>query len=271
MKKAQDVIKAFSEATAKTALHLHRADAEALINESKLFGYPYMPVGFQHPTDSQGRPMMLLAQINCADITCDQQLHDDMQLWDNGFIPYRGILQFYVSRDYPACSINWNNLCDQSNFRVLYHKKNLLLYHQGAVTDIPALPQISLQASVVREPMSVEDYRFEKTFLPLYNRMTRQSFDDFYKLPEDEGELYYDALSKWNHRIGGYPVFVQEDPRKYGEQYREHNFVLLQLVGYPDADQDQTWLHERTITFLIRKEDLVKQDFSNVLVNVDFS
>lgn len=268
MNKTQDVIKAFSEATAKTAIHLHHTDAEAMINESKLFGRPYAPNGFQHPTDIQGRPMLLLAQINCADVTSFEQLYADQQLWDNGFIPHRGILQFYVSQDYPFFNINWNNLCDQSYFRVLYHESNILLYHRGEAADIHALPQIPLQASVVREPMSVQDYRFEEIFLPIYNRMTGQSFNGFFKLPEDEGVLYYDALSKWNHRIGGYPVFVQQDPRK-AEQYRGHNFVLLQLVGCPDLDQ--VWMNDITITFLIREEDLIKRDFSNVLMNVDFS
>lgn len=269
MNKISEVIAAFSSSTAKPALHLSPAGYEAYINESKLFGYPYTPGKFRHPVNTKGVPLLLLAQINCADFSCSQHLLDNGRPWHGGLLPCRGILQFYVSPDLPAFGMNHNNLCDQSNFRVIYHPQNAMLIHRGVPCNtIPVRPQIALKASFVREPLSVNDYRFSGAFAQLYKQMTGNAICDIFDLPNTEGIQVYKAFAKAEHRIGGYPIFAQEDPRQSDEQYREHDFVLLQLVS--KQEHGLKWWDNGTITFLIREKELRKRDFSNVLFSVDF-
>lgn len=53
--------------------------------QSKFLGLPYLPKGFLYPTDSNRQPLILLAQINFAELPPLPNY------------PTNGILQFYIS------------------------------------------------------------------------------------------------------------------------------------------------------------------------------
>ena len=74
---------------------------------------------------------------------------------------------------------------------------------------------------------------------------------------------YSKAVSAGGHKIGGYAFFTQEDPRYEMGEYE----LLFQL----DSDQNINcqWGDMGVANFFIKKEDLIKKDFSEVLFNWD--
>ena len=80
--------------------------------QSKLGGLPYLPHEADYPHDSQGRPLYLLAQINCAEVP---PLPD---------FPHRGMLQFFIS-PYATLvhlwGLDYHHPDRQDYFRVLYY------------------------------------------------------------------------------------------------------------------------------------------------------
>ena len=61
--------------------------AETTLLESKFGGYPYLPIDQEHPKDSNGQPMMLLAQLNLEEIPNIEHM------------PQHGMLQFFISAE----------------------------------------------------------------------------------------------------------------------------------------------------------------------------
>ena len=61
--------------------------AETTLFESKFGGYPYLPIDQEHPKDSNGQPMMLLAQLNLEEIPNIEHM------------PQHGMLQFFISAE----------------------------------------------------------------------------------------------------------------------------------------------------------------------------
>jgi len=73
--------------------------------QSKIGGHPYLPKGTPYPADRQtGQLMMMLMQINCADLPVVEHLN----------LPKQGLLQFFVGLDVPMCELS------PEQHRVLY-------------------------------------------------------------------------------------------------------------------------------------------------------
>ena len=72
-------------------ISLSLADNLAL-TDSKFGGLPYIPQGGSLPTSAEGKPLFMLAQINCE------------QLPENSIYPKKGLLQFWIAptADYMA-------------------------------------------------------------------------------------------------------------------------------------------------------------------------
>ena len=84
-------------------------EGEPDIFSSKVDGVPYLPKDMPWPLDSQGHPLALLAQIDCADL---------MGLAD---LPTAGLLQFFVGQD-DVYGMDFDDETSQADFRVLYHE-----------------------------------------------------------------------------------------------------------------------------------------------------
>lgn len=52
------------EKTCKPYVHINTVINSPKLYESKFGGNPYLPLEANHPLDSQGKPMLLMAQIN---------------------------------------------------------------------------------------------------------------------------------------------------------------------------------------------------------------
>ena len=62
----------------------------------------------------------------------------------------------------------------------------------------------------------------------------------------------------------GYANFTQGDPREE-EEYEDYDTLLLQF----DSLGCISWGDDGICNFFIKKKDLIKKDFSNVLFNCD--
>ncbi|OAV72062.1 hypothetical protein Barb4_00171 [Bacteroidales bacterium Barb4] len=62
-------------------------EREATLLESKLFGYPYIPVGVAFPTTESGKELVFLAQFNLAELPALD------------YLPKQGMLQFFIFDD----------------------------------------------------------------------------------------------------------------------------------------------------------------------------
>jgi uncharacterized protein YwqG len=215
---------------------------------SQLGGLPWWPAGKPFPTDAAGRPLMLLAQINMAELPLLDPL------------PRTGLLQLFIGRDDTyGC-----NFCDpalRDDFACVFHEDSTA---SAAVID-PAfnpdsdmsplyepLKPIALTFAPGRMPVDPTDYRMEK-LLP--------------KVLADEvrREAYYDNLRPPAIRIGGYPTFTQDDPRFRTEPGALGDFNLLTV----DTTDGIMWGDSGVAQFFIHEDDLRRRDFSRVVYNWD--
>ncbi|MBQ4812460.1 hypothetical protein A7985_03910 [Pseudoalteromonas luteoviolacea] len=226
---------------------------------SKLAGKPYWPKEKTYPCNKNAEPLVLLAQINFAEVpTLD------------GY-PAQGILQFFIEDDDELyglnCDISVDEAIEQADgYRIIYHKdviKNETLLESGLPcaaldSDFPIANEYALQFELDKEFPSPTDYRFE------------QICGDVFEMDEAVGEYLYDNYESMGSKIGGYAHFTQEDPRGY-EKPDEKWVLLFQLDSQDDEGVDVMWGDCGVANFFIEPSALQKMDFSRVWYNWDCS
>jgi uncharacterized protein YwqG len=229
--------------------------------QSKFGGFPYLPQGFEYPKTARGNYLYLLAQINFAEVPKLE-----------GF-PEKGILQFYIAND-DVYGINFEDQFVQEGFRVLYFAdpvtENLLAdfsflpltdFRFTQINDDDFLPFnldiseecLALSFDKQAAPISHGDYKFDD--------FADKEFRDFISDNED----IYDEYSGSGHKIGGYPWFMQSDPREFLTEQKEPYILLLQI----DSDEYFMWGDGGVGNFFIKESDLRNLGFSNVMYNWD--
>lgn len=215
--------------------------------QSKIGGQPYLPLDVTYPVDSDGNPLVLLAQFNFAEIP------------NLPNFPDKGILQFYIAAD-DLYGMNFDDQQQQSGFKVLYFDQIIedathlkqdfseLEFDEDAY--LPFTGQYSIEFTLTSQPISAQD--------------------DGFNIGIDEDEVYEsysEAFASTGHRLGGYPFFTQSDPRGYKENIQD--YILLFQLDTDDAENDIMWGDSGVGNFFIHPEDLKKRDFSKVLYNWD--
>lgn len=251
------VIRDFTEETLVPCVKLRLSRKKPTRFSSKIGGLPYLPPGFEYPFSThrsgQETPLRLLAQLNLAELPTHPQL------------PRSGMLQFFID---PLAGHQYGLDCRQG-YSVVYHKE--LLYTEQELEQPPffELPEEedfvvegehALKATLEEEAMTTSDYRFEREFRRVYRRYFPEKE---VLLQEKDWDKIHRAFFKDGHKIGGYPLFTQEDPR--GRPFERHNFLLLQI----DSDSAVRWGRDGVGNFFIDPDALEKLDFSDVLFNWD--
>ncbi|MGX7197766.1 YwqG family protein [Enterococcus olivae] len=235
---------------------------ELPITASKAGGIGYLPKAEAYPTNAEGQPLTLLAQINFAEMP--------------SLTPYpeTGILAFYVDGFDDLIGLDFDQPTNTSGFRVLYFEEiTAEAYSQAEIVALFAPYDDEEQFTVVDTELKMTG-TIEKRYL------SRDSYDfknvygvDYYEYFEeqfgDAADDVMDALFELDHhsgsQMGGYPFFTQEDPRKYADEVT-HTELLFQL----DTDQSGImWGDSGVGNFFISKPDLELRDFSNVMYNWD--
>ncbi|MGI8932599.1 MAG: DUF1963 domain-containing protein, partial [Phormidesmis sp.] len=115
-------------------------------------------------------------------------------------------------------------------------------------------------------PISICDYQW--TALTGFNPLAQGP--DERNIAEGEFWLMLDSYSQQfsGHRLGGYPLFNQNDPR-LGSQDDEPYVLLLQIDSEANGKIDILWGDAGICNFFIKPSALKKLDFSDVLYNWD--
>ncbi len=237
---------------------LPQAAGETTWRQSKIGGLPYLPKGVEYPATFEGKELFFLAQINFSEIPPLEPF------------PSEGILQFYIDDDewFGADPIHPTS---GYNFRVLFFDKieedEKRLERDFSwlreFGELPVEPGVSypLKFELKNEAVPLSDYRFVQLL----------GEDFFVPFGERQWDIM-DAYTKLNnaggHKLGGYAFFTQQDPRyRFAEAMGGGWELLFQLDSDPKIHC--MWGDMGVGNFFIKKEDLIKRDFSKVLYHWD--
>ncbi|OFN16741.1 hypothetical protein HMPREF2609_06885 [Rothia sp. HMSC058E10] len=241
---------------------------------SKFGGAPYLPAGAQAPTNESGKPLGMIAQINCAELP------------KNELYPKTGILQFWIDSGEEEGDENWgfnaNDIANQANIRVIYYPQVGEAAPAGhpAVTaarseDWPIYPpeaELALTFKKKHESLSDTSREFEARFVHRWNeKHPEQTINEVYEIDRlhDGENIAYDLTDSTEyHKLGGYPSFVQSDPRENNPELQEYTVNLLTIASEEaknDGDGDIMWGDMGTANWLITPQQLADRDFSQVL------
>ncbi|WP_314151273.1 DUF1963 domain-containing protein [Capnocytophaga granulosa] len=252
---------------------LSLADNLAL-TDSKLGGIPYIPQGGALPTSVDGKPLFMLAQINCE------------QLPENTLYPKKGLLQFWIAAmEAPLYGLDYEAPCSNDFKRVIYYPdfgEALPIddFINDYTFDNENLPfnskrQFALHFKKDTESISLEERAATQLFFEKWNEAFSThitTIDEFFdEVPDDICEEINVYLLKepTGHKIGGYPYFIEYDPR---EENDPHTFLLLQIDIDNVEGEEICWGNLGGVAnFFISPEDLSACQFDNVLYNWDCS
>ena len=245
------------------------------VTVSKFGGVPYLPEGVDAPTNADGDPLGMIAQINCAELP------------DNDVYPKTGIVQFWLNLKDDQWGMNFDNPIAQDNTRVTYYPE------VGAPDTKAALPQIdwedvgwpiypenvelALSFEVIQQGDVILSEEFFDTFVEQWNSLypdqTIKSLWDLDDLSDESVTDFFDDFAEF-HKIGGKPIFVQNDPRDFEDNLKNYTVDLLTIVsgdvhdprgGADSRNIEIMWGDMGTANWLITPEQLAACDFSQVL------
>ena len=249
-------------------ISLSLADNLAL-TDSKFGGTPYIPKDGTLPTSAEGKPLFMLAQINCE------------QLPENTLYPQKGLLQFWIAatEDY-LYGLDLNNFCNNDNKRVIYYPtigealpiENFIEDYtfENCYLPFDADLQFALHFTNGTETFSIEEKAAEREFIRKWNETFLDDIKEMWDLPRETCQIIDNLLLKdpTGHKIGGYPYFTQVDPR---EENDSHTFLLLQIDTDEVDNKEILWGDCGVANFFISPEDLAACQFDNILYNWDCS
>ena len=241
------------------------------VSTSKFGGVPYIAQDAQAPVDAEGNQLALLAQINCTELP------------ENDIYPKEGLVQFWISRD-DSFGLN------SKGTNVVKYIKDI----DDNITNTDVLSKYNLPSednADEHSPFQEKDASFSLTFNKGTSTITATDFlfediakDTIHELFPDEqvADLYEDldsevyetlfkAFKGVQHAIGGYPTFVQWDPRD-PDNKGAYDTMLLQIESEWDASTKDNlimWGDSGVANFFINKEKLANLDFEDILFNWD--
>lgn len=230
----------------KPCMKITLTETKPSVFESKVGGLGYIPHDSTFPTDSEGRQLRLLAQIDCAEIQLD------------GFME-KGLLQFWLSDVDELYGCDFDNPTNQDYFRVIYYPEVDTTVTKDEIRN--KITNTGKEDEEILFPVDREcGMTFEKSENPFID-YDAYYFDDDY----EESEEYEDWTVNAGHKVGGCPFYTQFEPRK-DEQKKEYDFLLFQL----DSDSNKVmWGDWGICNFFISSEKLKNRDFSDVFYNWD--
>ena len=245
--------------TKKPAIALKLSPAETLtLWQSKVGGAPYLPLNMDYPRNVEGRALVLLAQVNCAELP------------ENTIYPKTGILQFFIDVEDDLWGLDFDEPQNQNGFRVIYHTD--IVEDSTQLQQTFPLEDVDTDMSPFSGQYAVQ-FQTEERYISIHDHGFATQIFDPYALNEDDIDIYdeYDAaFSASGHHLGGYPYFTQDDPRGYKDDFKD--YILLFQVDSSDQDNVEIlWGDCGVANFFIHPDDLQKADFSQVIYTWDCS
>ncbi len=256
--------------------------------DSKLGGTPYWDASKPYPTDSKGKPMAMVFQVNFEQCPPLEPL------------PKTGMLQFFISSDdeilLKGYGVNYNDYTLQSDFRLVYHghistyvdKLQLESYPRVETLEYSPVAReyalnMQLGTSCINQTCRNFNDLAATAIKNLYDdKMDAPDVSDYVKrlLPEEQRDKVpddivlgnnpiYQCVSEKDFQMLGYPNFEQCD--EY-EEYSAHDILLLQIPtidAEENAENDSRfctiWGDCGSARLFINSDALLRLDFDNVL------
>ena len=270
--RSRQILDEIKRRTSTTAYQLEfDTESAPTIFDSKVGGLPYWDPTKTYPTDSNGKKMFLLAQINFDREKAASPL------------PQGGMLQFFVGGE-EMYGLDFDHPTAQKDWRIVYHEKIDTCVTAEAV-EAMGIP-VSLDDEEVDSPvfrscvfrlvkketwLTPDNWeRFDELTLEvakdLFDQTDAESADEVFG--EDQYALVQDEDFNFeNSHLLGHPFFTQADIRERGWRY---DTLLFQLDTECCEEKDIVmWGDMGVGNFFINAEDLKRLDFSNVLYNWD--
>ena len=287
---ARRVIDALNERGArKQAIRLKVSlpDAPLPQTASKFGGRPYLPAGELPPTNEKGEPLGMIAQINCADLP------------ENDIYPATGLLQFWINPNDEEClwGFDYENPLSQKNHRVVYYETlgepnpdapfpNVDWDEGGwpiGCFDCESGPleiEYGMTFEVREQGVTASGYDYYDVFGAKWDEtypdeLLPEAHENPYKNQPRREALYeltepFESEEEYSH-VGGYPFFVQNDPRDEFKELRGHTVNLLTIVSESENEENEDeeieimWGDAGAANWLITPEALAAHDFSQVV------
>ena len=266
--KAQHVADALNKDHVKQAVRITATASKTPLPKtaSKFGGIPYVPMGASAPTNSSGQPLGMIAQINCAELP------------PNDIYPKTGMVQFWIDPKDEAWGFDAAKPASQENWRVIYYKNvgrpdpNTTLPAVEPKDNWPVEPtqaEFALSFEVIEQGITGAANYYYEDFARVWNKMYPESQLESYQ--EAQGAALTIEENDEFSKIGGYPYFVQSDPRFFNEALQGHTVNLLTIVSEVDWAEPHDgspklmWCGGGAANWLIPPDQLAAGDFSNVI------
>ena len=234
------------------------------ITGSKIGGIPYWPAGKEYPTDEQGKPMIMIMQVNCAEAGLKTPL------------PEQGMLQWFISmnpdRMY-GCQGNYDE--EGKGFRIVYHDT---IDTDAALTDVPTHDsvdemmtpvkrEVAIDIEVEQTAMGVSDGRYNRLFFEIVKEITGADHPDmmWYQYLDNEDGLYFERnldMKAPRHQMLGYPVYTQDESRRDIDRHDTLLFQLDSQFSTVDRKEVVMWGDMGSGFIFINHDDLAALDFT---------
>ncbi len=183
--------------------------------QSKFGGLPYLPRTINYPTNQKGEYLKLLAQLNFS----------EMPRLEN--FPAQGILQFYIDGNDALYGLDFNAPTNQDGLKIIYFDKivenvnNLVtdFYFLEEHQETPIKGEFNLSFTHYYSPIEIDDAAFHQYFPNFNDDGLLDIYDNWFN--------QYFWIDRNEHKLGGYPNFIQEDPR-FNPEYKDY-ILLLQI------------------------------------------
>ncbi len=274
-KQAEEIAAQVRSASSKSMVEIQLTDGPVSFTGSRLGGIPYLPKGGECPVDSQGRQLRLLAQIRLSELPPDSPLSE---------LSPQGMLQFWVLDDEVyGLEEQIEDMIKNDVSRVVYYESldesvteeecaaKYVPWSADYETYFPFEGEFGIRFQNTRkEGISNCDFSFDPLFTGLWNqKYPQRKINSVFDLPDEAAEAVLEGADSFGHKIGGYPVFTQEDPREDSEKLQHHTVLLLQIDSGDAAGREIMWGDCGVANFFITPEDLAAKDFSCVLYTWD--
>ena len=259
--------------TLKLTIDTSKTDTEISITGTKIGGLGYIQPGGTIPMEDSGDQLRLLAQLNFTEIRSKVELPAEL----DEKLPKEGLLQFWVSMDdVSGCdfeNIETGKIPNQNGYRVVYIPASEIV---PSVTkaDIKMLLKSTQYDEDEMFPV-IDNAEYAVTF-SISDSIYVDNYDKMIEDYPDEDERGKVYENEAGHKIGGYPMFVQNDPRGDMEEesdreaFERYDFLIFQLDSDFENGKDLVlWGDAGCAQFLINSEKLKSLDFTDILYNWD--
>ncbi len=231
-----------------------KIDQNLKLENSKFGGLPYFPIGIALPKDVNGKTMRLLAQLNFSEIP------------EFTNYPTEGLLQFFIEED-EVYGMDFDNPISQKGWRVLFFEKidfeprtDLAKVYATEWDESPLhISPLGLTFAFKKDYPTYPSIEYYRDIHPLFEQVEKGDYEDFLS------DIYMDQELSDGHKIGGFPYYTQNEIREFKDQFLDY-----QLLFQIDSDEEKImWGDVGVANFFIKKDDLIRRDFSKVLYNWD--